>query len=229
MPLQAARGYADPAVQQAYSRTLELTRDSESPEAASLRFRAVFGLFQHHNSRADIKVSLELVVLLLDLARLRADRSWSVLAHAASGTSHFWRGAPALSVSDAEQTISLYDPERDASLAYAYGQDPGVAARGHASCSLAQLGRTAEGLAWIENGVERARGAHNPFDLAFALSFAGIFHAILGEHERTRARAEEAMAVSSQYGFPLWLGVSRLLRGWSLAAGGDTGTRSTRS
>jgi class 3 adenylate cyclase/predicted ATPase len=222
VPLQAARGYADPEVRKAYGRTLELTRGWEGPEAASLRFRAVFGLFQHHNSRADIKVSLDLAAQLLELARAEGDRAWSVLGHAASGTAQFWRGEPALSTRDAEQTISLYDPESHGSLAHAYGQDPGVAARGHGSCALAQLGRAELGLAWIENGIERARDAHGPFDLAFALSFAGIFHAILGEHERTRARAEEAMAVSIEHGFPLWLGVSRLLRGWAIAAQGDT-------
>ena len=37
------------------------------------------------------------------------------------------------------------------------------------------------------------------------------------EPERTLEWAEQASAISSEYGFPFWLGLGKVLRGWALA------------
>lgn len=218
VPLQASKGYADPAVEGAYRRARELC---EGCGELTLEFRALWGLFQHHNSRAQLGTAREVASQLLDLGRRADDRSLIMLAHAASGVAHFWSGNPSLAVRDSEEVLARYDPASNGSLAYLYGQDPAVAARAYGGCALAQLGRADLGRRWLEESLDSARQRHNPFDVAFASAFAGIFHAVLGQRALTRARAEEGMAVSTEHGFPLWLGVSRLLRGWSVSGQPD--------
>ncbi|HEY2387079.1 MAG TPA: adenylate/guanylate cyclase domain-containing protein [Candidatus Binatia bacterium] len=219
VPLQAVRGYADAEVERCYRRARELSSDSE----ATLGFRALWGLFQHYNSRAEFETASEIAGQLLAVATRASDPSLSLLAHAVSGVARFWRGEPAAALRDAKAALAVYDPVAHASLSYLYGQDPGVAARVYGGCALAQLGFPEQGLSWIDDGLTLAHACENPFNLAFALIFSAIFHIILGEREPTRRRAEECMAVSAERGFPLWLGVGRMLRAWAVV--GDTNDR----
>ena len=212
VPLQAVKGYADSGVESSYRRAHELCSGGND---AQLEFRALWGLFQVYNSRAELVTAREIADQSLDLAHRSADRTLVMLAHAVSGVAYFWAGKPGLAVGDAEEVLARYDPSSDASLGYLYGQDPGVAAWAYGGCSQAQLGRAGLGKQWVEASVELAR-RRNPFDLAFALVLAAIFHVILGQRALARQCAEEGMAVSAEHGFPLWLGASRLLRAWGL-------------
>jgi adenylate cyclase len=51
----------------------------------------------------------------------------------------------------------------------------------------------------------------------YTLAFAGAVETMRRMRERARELAEEAIAVSEQHGFPLWLGVGHIIRGWCLA------------
>jgi class 3 adenylate cyclase/predicted ATPase len=212
VPLQAVKGYADAEVEDSYRRAHELCSGGSD---AQLEFRALWGLFQVYNSRAELATAREIAAQLLDLARRAADRILIMLAHAVSGIAHFWGGQPDLALGDADEVLARYDATSDASLAYLYGQDPSVAAWAWGACCHAQLGRADLGRRWTEASLELAR-RRNPFDLAFALVLGAIFHVILGQRELARQCADEGMAVSSEHGFPLWFGASRLLRCWSL-------------
>lgn len=214
VPLLASRGYADSEVERSYRRAGELCAGGGD---LALEFRALWGLFQHHNSRAQLTTAREVAERLLELGQRADDRRLVLLAHAASGVAYFWSGQPVLAVHDSEEVLARYDPVSDVSLAFLYGQDPAVAARAYGGCALAQLGRTDLGRRWMGDALALARRHRNPFDVAFATAFAGIFHAILGQRDLTRKRAEEGMAVSSEHGFPLWLGVTRLLRSWAVS------------
>jgi predicted ATPase len=66
-----------------------------------------------------------------------------------------------------------------------------------------------------QEGPELAR-AGDPFDLAQALGVRSTFHRQLRERERTRERAEEAIAIARERGFAGPLLVATLVRGWAL-------------
>jgi class 3 adenylate cyclase/predicted ATPase len=219
VPLQAVRGYADAEVERCYRRARELCDDRET----ALGFRALWGLFQLYNSRAEFETASEIAAQLLALATKACEPSLALLSHAVSGVAHFWRGEPAAALRDAEETLAVYEPAAHGALSHLYGQNPGVAARVYGGCALAQLGFPDQGLAWIQAALAQAHECENPFDRAFALTFSAIFHIILGQRELTRCRAEEGLAVSAARGFPLWLGVARMLRAWALVE--DPGDR----
>ncbi len=213
VPLQASKGYADSEVERAYRRGRDLAEAFDD----ALLFRALWGLSQHYNSRAELKVAGELNEQLLALAERRGEPSLRLLAHAESGVGFFWRGEPNRALEHAEQTVALYDPALHGSLGYRHGHDPAIAARAYGSAALAISGRPRSAVRWADACLELARRAENPFDRAIALAFIAIAHQALGERERVRRLADECLALSTEHGFPLYVGMSRALRAWSIA------------
>jgi predicted ATPase len=82
------------------------------------------------------------------------------------------------------------------------------------------MGYPDQALVRSQEAFTRAQELSHPFSLAYALSFAAIIHQHRGEARLAQARAEAAMALATEHGFPQWLAQSMLLRGWALAAQG---------
>jgi predicted ATPase len=57
--------------------------------------------------------------------------------------------------------------------------------------------------------------------MASALAYGAALHYFRREPRATRERAEQAMAISNEHGFPFWLGMATSLRGWALSEQGD--------
>jgi predicted ATPase len=61
----------------------------------------------------------------------------------------------------------------------------------------------------------------HPMSLAFALSWAALFHPLRREKRLTQERAEAAIGLGSAHGFPIWLITGTIMRGWALAVQGQ--------
>jgi predicted ATPase len=98
----------------------------------------------------------------------------------------------------------------------------GVLYRSGFACSLALafhlLGRVGEAVKLAEQGLRHARESKHLFSLGHALTLAGgqLPH-YRRESEIVRARAEETIALSEEYGFATWLAWGRFHHGWALA------------
>jgi predicted ATPase len=66
-----------------------------------------------------------------------------------------------------------------------------------------------------------AQQVAHPFSLAFAFVLAAMFHAFRREKRCTQARAEAALSLAKEQGFPIWMAVGALLRGWALTHQGQ--------
>ena len=66
-----------------------------------------------------------------------------------------------------------------------------------------------------------AQELSHPFSLVFALDFADILHQLRREGQAAQERAETAIALSTEQGFPFWLAKGTILRGWALAEQGQ--------
>jgi tetratricopeptide (TPR) repeat protein len=89
-------------------------------------------------------------------------------------------------------------------------------------CSLAQvfqlLGRVDEAVKLAEQGRRHARESKHLFTLGFALLAGGeTFHHFRREPEIVRTHAEEAITLSEEYRFAVWLSWARFYRGWALS------------
>ena len=121
-----------------------------------------------------------------------------------------------------EQGIALYNPQQYRSYAFLYdGRDPRVACRSVVAWSLWFLGYPDQALKSIQEALTLARELSHPFSLGFALVHAGVIHQLRREGQLAQERAEAAMALASEQGFPFWLAAGTYERGWALAEQGQ--------
>ncbi|MEN8160418.1 MAG: adenylate/guanylate cyclase domain-containing protein [Myxococcota bacterium] len=217
-PLQAASGFGDPAVEHAYARAHRLCREVED---APQLFQAIFGLTAFYQTRSEMELAYALGRQLLTLAERSGDPTLVMLGHMTVGNPLYWMGRPDDALAHLDQTIARYDPTRHRALAYAYGQDPAVIARTFAALALWMVGYPVRAVRRADEAIAEGREGRHALSLAFALGFAAILDWMRREPGSARARAEELIVLSEEQGFPLWLGVGQVIRGWSLLEGGD--------
>ena len=104
-----------------------------------------------------------------------------------------------------EQGIALYDPQQHRSLAFLYGYDPGVACLSYAALALWYLGYPDQALKRSHEALTLAQELSHPFSLALALVMAAMLHQFRREGQAAQERAEAAIALSTEQGFPYWL------------------------
>ena len=66
-----------------------------------------------------------------------------------------------------------------------------------------------------------AQQSAHPFSLGFALGFAAVFHQFRREGHAAQERAEAAISLATEQGFPVWRAIGFILRGWALAHQGQ--------
>jgi predicted ATPase/class 3 adenylate cyclase len=212
-PLIATKGYAASAVEDTYARALELCRKMGEPPQL---FPALWGLSAFYGVRAELKTARELSEQLLELARGVQDPALLLAAHHALGQYLYFMGEFSRAREHFEQGILLYDRHQHSSLAYLYGQDPGMACLSYLSWTLWFLGYTEQALERSAEALTLAHDLSHPLSLAFAQDFAAALHQLRREAHLTQERAEAAIALSSEQGFQFWLTAGTLYRGWAL-------------
>jgi predicted ATPase len=64
-----------------------------------------------------------------------------------------------------------------------------------------------------QQAVELADQLDHPHSQAYALFYAAVVRALRGEYERASERAGEAISKADEYGFPIWIALSRIVKG----------------
>jgi tetratricopeptide (TPR) repeat protein len=103
------------------------------------------------------------------------------------------------------------------------GTDQAVNVLSFAAWNLWALGHPDAALARAHEAATLARRLDDPFSLAFALYFATALHWIRRDVAMQRERAAEVVALSETQGFPLWLGLGRVLHAAARVVSGDAG------
>ncbi|MGE0822437.1 MAG: adenylate/guanylate cyclase domain-containing protein [Candidatus Binatia bacterium] len=217
--LITTKGWAAWEVGQAYARARELCRQvGETPHLCPV----LFGMWAFYVVRAEHRMAYELGKQLSSLAQSIQDPTPSLQAHVALGNSSVWLGELASAREHLEQGIALYEPQRHHSLAFLYGgADPGVHDLSYMALALWLLGYPDQALKMSHEALTIAQDLSHPFILAWALSFAAWLHQVRRERQATQERAESAIALSTEQGFPFWLGWATVLRGWTLTEQGQ--------
>ncbi len=204
--------------QRAYARARDLCQ--QLGETSQL-FPVLYGLWRFHMVRAEFKATRELAEQLFSLAQRKKDTALLLESQRVLGATMFWLGEMAPARAHSEQGMALYDPQKHRSHAFVYGQDPGVACQCFAAMSMWVLGYPDQALHRIQEALTLAQEFTHPFSLGFALTMAAVFHQFRGEAQAAQERAEAAIALSTEHGFPQWLAHGRILRGWALTAQGE--------
>ncbi len=94
---------------------------------------------------------------------------------------------------------------------------------------MSQLCLTLWRLGYPDRAIEKSHQAINLaqksshlFSVAYALTFDGFVHQSRGERQAALDRAEEVIALCTEQGFAFYLAWGTVLRGWALAAQGQS-------
>src|SRR5262249_61872938 len=101
------------------------------------------------------------------------------------------------------------------------GPAPGMAARCYAARVLWALGYPEQARQRLEEGLRLAQELQHRFSLAAALVYAAQHHQLRQEGPIAQARAEAAITLSTDQGFPHWVAAGTVFNGWARAAQGQ--------
>jgi len=95
---------------------------------------------------------------------------------------------------------------------------------------LWNLGYPDQALKRSREALTLAQELSHPYSLGFALFFAAKLYQYRREGQLTQERAEATMTLATDQGFPYWLAMGTILRGWALAeqGQGEEGIAQTR-
>ena len=217
--LAVTKGYASLEVQQAHERAFLLCQQmGDTPQL----FPVLAGLWGFRFLRAELLTANELAVQLFRLARSTPDPAPLLWAHTFQGLTLSTLGELPAALRHLEEGIALYDPQfHQPDRTRVGAQDPKITCLSYAASTLWRLGypeqarqRVAEALAW-------AQELSHPYSLAYALGYAAWVHLSRREEQAARERAESAITLSTEQGFPSRLAMGTIVRGGALTEQGQ--------
>ena len=215
VPLTAVTSWGAPEVEKVYQRARELCKEvGDTPDL----FPTLWGLWAFYLVRAEHAQAHGLAEQLLRLAPSRRDSALMLEAHHAMGMASYALGDLASARTHLEQGSELYDAKRHHALAFSYGSfDPGVACLCVTAKCQWLLGYPERAQKNRHEALTLAQELSHPFSLAYALCWAAWLHQVCREGQAGLDRAEAAIVLSTEQGFPLWLAEGTIFRGWALA------------
>lgn len=217
VPLTAIKGYAASEVERAYDRALQL---SEQFADVSQIAQALLGLWVFHFMRADLHTARRLGERSLQQTGLAPAADLAVDAHNAVGGTLLWLGEPAAARQHLEQSLGLQRQRQRSSLLHDT-TDPEVACLSNLAWALWHLGHTEQARQCSEEALALAQRLSQPYSLGYALIFAAVLHCFAREFRQARERAEAAIAIGFDQGFPLWSAMGSILSGWAAGQEGE--------
>ena len=214
--LMATKGYAAPEVEHVYARARALCQQvGETPQ----RFRVLRGLWAFYLLRGALQTARELAEQCLSLTQRHPTLALRLPASLTLGGTLFWLGELRPAHTHLEHGLTLYDPQQR--RARAVVQDPIVNGLYHAAIALWYLGYADQARSRMHEALTLAQALAHAHSQAAALGFAAWLHALLREGSAAHTHAEAAMTVAREQGFPHWVAVGQIQRGWAVAVQGQ--------
>jgi predicted ATPase len=210
--LLSARGYSASETAAAFSRARDLARSIEDPAA---RIPIYYGLWAGSYVRSELEPMREMAdLLMLDAAKLQGAPELH-LAHRILGVGYHLRGDYVRARPHLELAVEGYDHERDAELAFRFGQDVGVAARIYLAVVLWPLGETERGEAVLDEAHALAERIGQPASLVIALFVKWMYADWRGDPAAGVSSARALIALARDHGMPMWMAFGAFLEGWA--------------
>ena len=216
--LRAIKGWSSDSVKNAYTRALQLCRESGLDEHT---FPAVFGLWTWNFLRAALREAQGLAEHLLNTAENVDDSVYKVLAHEALGFTLFAQGKFAAARTELERSISLCEDSKTTAYLDLSAQDPRVHVRLYDGLTLCLLGFPDQALRFCADARHFADESRHPFSEAMAQTISLRVHQLRGEAAIVARQAGAAIALCEEYEFVHYIAMARILRGWARAQQGE--------
>ena len=216
--LQAAKGWSIESVKHAYTRVLELCRESGVDEHS---LPAVFGLWTWNFVHPSLNEAQALAEYLLRTAENVRHPEYKVLAHEALGFTLFAQGKFAASHAELQRSISLCEDSAVATYIDLSAQDPRVHVRVYDGMALWFLGYPDQALQTCAEACRCANASQHSFSEAIARTISLRVHQLRGEPAEITAQVNSIIALCEEHEFLYYLAIALTLRGWASAQQGD--------
>jgi class 3 adenylate cyclase/tetratricopeptide (TPR) repeat protein len=217
--LLATRGYSAPEPGDAFARARYLCEQLNWPPqfGSILRGQFVFRLV-----RGELEQAEHHAEEIRQLGETRNDVMWKCFGFMFSGNICCWLAKFGDARAHYEEALSLWDPMYRA--VSATPEDPYIGSLCHISRTLLCLGYVDQARSRTNEALAKGR-VISPYNLVFASvnAWCGIDWATAGEKsaETLLHSVDELLAISSEQGFPIWLPIGKIMRGWCLGALGQ--------
>lgn len=212
----ATKGFAALEVGRAYERARELCRQrADHPELPAV----LWGLYVYYLHRSGVHAAYDVAEELLRLAEQRRDPAACAIGHRCLAVAAMHRGNQQLALAHFELSLAPYDRADHRSPLFL------------ADIRVASLNFIPLVLLWrgeIDQAIARSSAAFAAAqELGDAYTLSHIFHLTcwlyqhLGDSTTVRERAEAALKLTAEHGFPLWEVCAAFWYGWALAASGE--------
>ena len=216
--LRATKGWSVESVKRAYTRALQLCKESGFDEHT---LPAVFGLWTWNFLRAALGEALALAENLVSTAENADDSVFKVLAHEALGFTLFARGKFAAAHAALERSISMCEDSKAAAYLDLSAQDPRVHVRLYDGMALWLLGYPDQALRICAEARRYADKSQHPFSEAMARTISLRVHQFRGEFAVVAREATAAIELCKEHGFVHYLAMAMILSGWASAQQGE--------
>jgi predicted ATPase len=223
--LIATKGQAAPEVEQAFTRARALCEQvREIPQL----FAVLGGLRMMYEVRGELQQARQLAEQLLSLAQREQHPARLVRAYQVLGGTLFYLGEFAPARAYLDQAMALDAPTRDRSAAIRLSDQiqgvsiQGVSIRRHAAWTLWYLGYPEQARQRSHEAITLAQELAHPFSVAYALYHAIELYCLRREAQTAEALAEAMIVLARQHEFPGMAARGTVLRGWALAAQGQS-------
>jgi predicted ATPase len=217
--LSAARGYAAPEVEDSYQIARELChRLGDSVDL----YPVLRGLCTFYIVRAQLPTARQLAEQCLRLGEQSQDPVHLIEGNTALGYTLFFMGEIAQSEPLLAESVAIYRRRDGQRLQYPTTQDPAISDLSLLAMVAWMHGKDADSASRSRQALEIANQLKRPFDLAYALCFAAMLHNMRREPEAAAAHAAQAIELSSEYGFDIWLAAGTLQGAIARGALGET-------
>jgi len=194
------------------------------------QFPITYGLCLYHWGRAEFDQALPLAQHLLQTANAieSGELDLGVAPHEAvmaagnmNGMIAFHRGESAQALAHLQRSVSLYQPERDAALYPVYLMDFGIFGRFYLALAHMACGEADAAQQHAVDAHALAQRLNQPHSLGFSMLANFNIAVMRDEPELARRFADQCVAFSTQFGFPEFIGMGRIVRGWATARQGQ--------
>ncbi|MCB0193098.1 MAG: AAA family ATPase [Anaerolineae bacterium] len=220
IPLRASKGFSASELEETYSRALAICRQlGETPELAQV----LVGLARIYAVRAENATSYELAeqaVRIAEQVRGPGPLSW---AHFSIVMVLLSKGEPARAYTHVEQGLLWCDPKLQPDQISQYGLELKPQILNFGAVAQWILGFPERALRMVGEALALAEELSHPLTLAATLhdGFC-LIHVLRREAQRVEKQAETLITLSTEYGFPYYLGWGTVCKGWALASRGET-------
>ncbi len=189
---------------------------------APRKFPITYGLCLFHWGRAELATAFTLSRELLEAADASPDSDELVMAaNNMCGMIAFHMGDPCSARAHLERSVGRYKAERDAALYPVYLMDFGVFGRFYLALATFVTGNSDAARDLAREALELAGSLNQPHTFGFSLLANFNIATFRGEPAVARQFAEQCVEFSSQQGFPEFVAMARIVRGWAATRDGD--------